>query len=65
MLSRLVHGVWRARELLWAMRGDQLALAAGVSTRAIHQIENGKPTESPGNESSPCSRRLDLKFRVE
>jgi HTH-type transcriptional regulator / antitoxin HipB len=26
------------------LRQDQLALAAGVSTRVIHQIENGKPT---------------------
>ena len=26
------------------MRQDELALAAGVSTRAIHQIESGKPT---------------------
>jgi HTH-type transcriptional regulator/antitoxin HipB len=26
------------------LRQDELALAAGVSTRVIHQIENGKPT---------------------
>lgn len=26
------------------LRQDELALAAGVSTRAVHQIENGKPT---------------------
>jgi HTH-type transcriptional regulator / antitoxin HipB len=26
------------------LRQDELAIAAGVSTRAIHQIEHGKPT---------------------
>ncbi|HWL48528.1 MAG TPA: helix-turn-helix domain-containing protein [Acidimicrobiia bacterium] len=26
------------------LRQDELAVAAGVSTRAIHQIEHGKPT---------------------
>jgi HTH-type transcriptional regulator / antitoxin HipB len=26
------------------VRQDELALTAGVSTRVIHQIENGKPT---------------------
>jgi y4mF family transcriptional regulator len=26
------------------LRQDELALAAGVSTRAVHQIEHGKPT---------------------
>lgn len=26
------------------MRQDELALAAGVSTRTVHQIEAGKPT---------------------
>lgn len=26
------------------LRQDELAMAAGVSTRAIHQIEHGKPT---------------------
>jgi HTH-type transcriptional regulator/antitoxin HipB len=35
------------------LRQDELALAAGVSTRAIHQIENGKPTS-----------RLDILSRV-
>jgi y4mF family transcriptional regulator len=32
-----------ARESL-GLRQDELALAAGVSTRVIHQVENGKPT---------------------
>jgi y4mF family transcriptional regulator len=32
-----------ARKAL-ALRQDELAVAAGVSTRAIHQIEHGKPT---------------------
>jgi HTH-type transcriptional regulator/antitoxin HipB len=35
--------VRRQRELI-GLRQDELALAAGVSTRVIHQIENGKPT---------------------
>jgi len=26
------------------LRQDELAVAAGVSTRAIHQLEHGKPT---------------------
>lgn len=26
------------------LRQDELALTAGVSTRVVHQIENGKPT---------------------
>lgn len=32
-----------AREGL-GLRQDELALAAGVSTRLVHTIENGKPT---------------------
>jgi HTH-type transcriptional regulator / antitoxin HipB len=39
------------REL--GLRQDEMAIAAGVSTRAIHQIENGKPTS-----------RLDVLTRV-
>jgi HTH-type transcriptional regulator / antitoxin HipB len=39
------------REL--GLRQDELAVAAGVSTRAIHQIEHGKPTS-----------RLDILSRV-
>ena len=35
--------VREARESL-GLRQDELALAAGVSTRLIHQIESGKPT---------------------
>ncbi len=26
------------------LRQDELALTAGVSTRVVHQVENGKPT---------------------
>lgn len=26
------------------LRQDELALVAGISTRVVHQIENGKPT---------------------
>jgi y4mF family transcriptional regulator len=35
--------VLRERERL-GLRQDELALAAGVSTRVVHQIENGKAT---------------------
>jgi HTH-type transcriptional regulator / antitoxin HipB len=37
------RGVRQERERL-ALRQDELALVAGVSTRVIHQIENGKAT---------------------
>ena len=46
------------------MRQDELALAAGVSTRAIHQIENGKPT-SRLDTIFPVLAALGLKFRIE
>ena len=35
--------VREARDAL-ELRQDELALAAGVSTRVVHQIESGKPT---------------------
>jgi DNA-binding XRE family transcriptional regulator len=46
------------------MRQDELALAAGVSTRAIHQIENGKPT-SRLDTVLPVLAALGLKLRIE
>jgi y4mF family transcriptional regulator len=55
--------VRRAREEL-GMRQDELALAAGVSTRAIHQIENGKPT-SRLDTVFPVLAALGLKFTIE
>ncbi|HEY6145154.1 MAG TPA: helix-turn-helix domain-containing protein [Solirubrobacterales bacterium] len=55
--------VRRAREGL-GMRQDELALAAGVSTRAIHQIESGKPT-SRLDTLSPVLAALGLKLRIE
>ena len=55
--------VRRAREAL-GMRQDELALAAGVSTRAIHQIESGKPT-SRLDTVFPVLAALGLKIRVE
>jgi HTH-type transcriptional regulator / antitoxin HipB len=55
--------VRHARERL-GMRQDELALAAGVSTRAIHQIESGKPT-SRLDTVSPVLAALGLKLRVE
>lgn len=55
--------VRRVREEL-GMRQDELALAAGVSTRAVHQIERGKPT-SRLDTVFPVLAALGLKFRVE
>lgn len=55
--------VRQAREEL-GMRQDELALAAGVSTRAIHQIESGKPT-SRLDTVFPVLAALGLKLRVE
>jgi HTH-type transcriptional regulator/antitoxin HipB len=55
--------VRRAREEL-GMRQDELALAAGVSTRAIHQVENGKPT-SRLDTVIPVLAALGLKFEIE
>jgi len=55
--------VRRAREDL-GMRQDELALAAGVSTRAIHQIESGKPT-SRLDTVFPVLAVLGLKFKIE
>jgi HTH-type transcriptional regulator/antitoxin HipB len=57
------RSVRRAREEL-GMRQDELALASGVSTRAIHQIENGKPT-SRLDTILPVLAALGLKLRVE
>ena len=53
----------RAREEL-GMRQDELALVAGVSTRAVHQIESGKPT-SRLDTVFPVLAALGLKFRIE
>ena len=55
--------VRQAREEL-GMRQDELALAAGVSTRAVHQIENGKPT-SRLDTVLPVLAALGLKLRIE
>lgn len=52
-----------AREEL-AIRQDELALAAGVSTRAVHQIESGKPT-SRLDTILPVLAALGLKIKIE
>lgn len=41
--DRIGKIVLRERARL-GLRQDEVALAAGVSTRVVHQIENGKPT---------------------
>ncbi len=44
ILARAIgQRIREAREAL-GLRQDELALAAGVSTRLVHQIESGKPT---------------------
>jgi y4mF family transcriptional regulator len=52
-----------ARETL-GLRQDELALAAGVSTRVVHQIETGKPT-SRLDSLSPVLEVLGLRLRVD
>lgn len=54
--------VRRSRESL-GLRQDELALAAGVSTRVIHQIEHGKPT-SRLDSLAPVLAVLGLELRV-
>lgn len=46
------------------MRQDELALASGVSTRAVHQIETGKPT-SRLDTVVPVLAALGLRLRIE
>lgn len=46
------------------LRQDELALAAGVSTRAIHQIEHGKPT-SRLDSIVPVLAVLGLRLRID
>lgn len=46
------------------LRQDELALAAGVSTRVVHQIENGKPT-SRLDSLVPVLNALGLDLRVQ
>ena len=57
------EAVRRSRRSL-GLRQDELALAAGVSTRAIHQIEHGKPT-SRLDSLAPVLAILGLRLRVE
>jgi HTH-type transcriptional regulator/antitoxin HipB len=52
----------RERERLGLLQ-DELALAAGVSTRVIHQIETGKPT-SRLDSLVPVLDTLGLTLRV-
>jgi HTH-type transcriptional regulator / antitoxin HipB len=46
------------------LRQDELALAAGVSARVIHQIENGKPT-SRLDSLMPVLDAIGLKLKIE
>ncbi|HET7177688.1 MAG TPA: helix-turn-helix domain-containing protein, partial [Solirubrobacterales bacterium] len=54
--------VRRARQGL-GLRQEELALAAGVSTRVVHQIEQGKPT-SRLDSLVPVLEVLGLSLRV-
>jgi HTH-type transcriptional regulator / antitoxin HipB len=42
--AQLLGNAVRAHRERIGLRQDELALTAGVSTRVVHQIENGKPT---------------------
>lgn len=55
--------VRRERELL-GMRQDELALAAGVSTRVVHQVEHGKAT-SRLDSLVPLLEALGLGLKVQ
>ena len=54
--------VARSRKRL-GLRQDELALAANVSTRVVHQIEHGKPT-SRLDSLVPVLDALGLEFRL-
>jgi y4mF family transcriptional regulator len=56
------EAVRRSRESL-DLRQEELAVAAGVSTRAIHQIENAKPT-SRLDSLAPVLEVLGLELSV-
>jgi HTH-type transcriptional regulator / antitoxin HipB len=57
------QAVRRARKAV-ALRQDELALAAGVSTRTVHQIEHGKPT-SRLDSLAPVLEVLGLRLAVQ
>lgn len=57
------QAIRRARESL-GLRQDELALAAGVSTRVVHQVESGKPT-SRLDSLIPLLAILGLELRVD
>ena len=61
--GRIGREVLRERERL-GMRQDEVALAAGVSTRVIHQIEKGKAT-SRLDSVVPVLEVLGLTLQVE
>jgi HTH-type transcriptional regulator / antitoxin HipB len=62
MIMQITDGAQRIGERVkhdrkeLGLRQDELAVAAGVSTRAIHQIEHGKPT----SRLDTLSRVLDV-----
>jgi HTH-type transcriptional regulator / antitoxin HipB len=60
--EQIADAVRRARNAL-GLRQDELALAAGVSTRLVHQIESGKPT-SRLDSLAPVLQVLGLELRV-
>ena len=60
--ERLGSAVREARRVL-GLRQDELALAAGVSTRVVHQIESAKPT-SRLDSLAPVLEVLGLELHV-
>lgn len=61
--AQLIGDAVRAARRSLGLRQDELAVAAGVSTRAVHQIESGKPT-SRLDSISPVLAVLGLGLRV-
>lgn len=59
-----IGAVVRAEREALGLRQDELALAAGVSTRAVHQIESGKPT-SRLDSIAPVLEVLGVRLRLE
>lgn len=62
--AEAIGGVVRQSRESLGLRQDELALAAGVSTRVIHQIEHGKPT-SRLDSLAPVLAVLGLRLRVD
>jgi y4mF family transcriptional regulator len=61
--KRIGEAIRAARKAV-SLRQDELALAAGVSTRVVHQLESGKAT-SRLDSLIPVLAVLGLRLRVD